>query len=90
MAERSELVAALRALVQATGHESAGLNRCAFLMPGCSCGKIEEQRIALAEANRILREGASWDKRHKRDRLRSLAIAGALIAAEIDQLERLK
>jgi hypothetical protein len=29
-----------------------------------------------------------WDKREKHDRIRSLAIAGALIAAEIDRLER--
>lgn len=30
----------------------------------------------------------SWDKRRKRDRIRQLAIAGALIAAEIDRLQR--
>jgi hypothetical protein len=29
-----------------------------------------------------------WDKRHKHTRLRQLAIAGALIAAEIDRLLR--
>jgi len=29
----------------------------------------------------------SWDKRGKHDRLRRLAIAGALIAAEIDRLQ---
>jgi hypothetical protein len=53
---RQELIDALRALVQATGHESAGPNRCLFNTKGCTCGKIEEQRIALADANRILRE----------------------------------
>lgn len=51
---RSEIIEALRALVAATGHESAGPNRCAFLTKGCTCGKIEEQRVALANANRIL------------------------------------
>lgn len=30
----------------------------------------------------------SWDKRSKHDQLRSLTIAGALIAAEIDRLQR--
>ncbi len=30
----------------------------------------------------------AWDKRDKHDRLRRLEIAGALIAAEIDRLER--
>lgn len=30
----------------------------------------------------------SWDKREKHDKLRSLQIAGALIAAEIDRLTR--
>jgi hypothetical protein len=30
-----------------------------------------------------------WDKRNKHDRKRQLVIAGALIAAEIDRLERL-
>ena len=30
----------------------------------------------------------SWDKRKKHDRIRQLAIAGALIAAEIDRLSR--
>jgi len=31
---------------------------------------------------------AEWDKRETHDRLRSLIIAGALIAAEIDRLKR--
>ncbi len=31
---------------------------------------------------------AEWDKRDKHDRIRRLAIAGALIAAEIDRLQR--
>ena len=31
-----------------------------------------------------------WDKRKKHDRIRQLEIAGALIAAEIDRLERLQ
>lgn len=31
-----------------------------------------------------------WDKRQKHDRFRQLAIAGALIAAEIDRLQRLE
>jgi hypothetical protein len=56
IAGHSELIDALRSLVQATGHESAGPRRCAFLMPGCTCGQAERQRIALANANRILRE----------------------------------
>ena len=30
----------------------------------------------------------AWDKRNKHGQLRSLAIAGALIAAEIDRLQR--
>jgi hypothetical protein len=53
---RTELVAALRALVNATGHESAGPNRCVFSSKGCSCGKIFELRNALADANRLLRD----------------------------------
>lgn len=31
-----------------------------------------------------------WDKREKHDRIRQLVIAGALIAAEIDRLQRLQ
>lgn len=31
-----------------------------------------------------------WDKRDKHDRIRQLVIAGALIAAEIDRLQRLE
>jgi hypothetical protein len=31
-----------------------------------------------------------WDKRKKHDRLKQLVIAGALIAAEIDRLERVR
>jgi hypothetical protein len=31
---------------------------------------------------------SEWDKRKKHDRIRQLEIAGALIAAEIDRLER--
>ena len=31
---------------------------------------------------------ATWDKRKQHDRMRQLEIAGALIAAEIDRLER--
>lgn len=53
---RSELIAALRALVAATGHESSGPKRCLFNSRGCTCGKIFELRSALADANRILRE----------------------------------
>lgn len=53
---RTELVEALRALVQACGHESAGPSRCQFNTQGCTCGKVFEQRVALADANRILRE----------------------------------
>lgn len=53
---RQELIDALRALVVATGHESAGLNRCAFNSRGCTCGKIYELRNALAQANRLLRD----------------------------------
>lgn len=33
---------------------------------------------------------AEWDKRKKHDKLRSLVIAGALIAAELDRLNTLK
>jgi hypothetical protein len=33
---------------------------------------------------------AEWDKRKKHDRIRQLEIAGALIAAEIDRLERME
>mgnify|MGYP001596539848 CR=1 FL=1 len=36
------------------------------------------------------REVNAWDKRKKHSRLRRLEIAGALIAAEIDRLERLE
>lgn len=32
----------------------------------------------------------SWDKRQKHDRKRQLVIAGALIAAEIDRLDRME
>jgi hypothetical protein len=53
---RTELIMALRALVQACGHESAGPNRCQFNTKGCTCGKVEEQRVALADACRLLRE----------------------------------
>lgn len=53
---RQDIVDALRALVQATGHESAGRNRCAFNTLGYTCGKVLEQRVALANANRILRD----------------------------------
>lgn len=53
---RSELIDALRNLVTATGHESAGPHRCAFNSRGCTCGKIYELRNALAEANRLLRD----------------------------------
>jgi hypothetical protein len=53
---RVELIAALRALVASTGHESAGPKRCMFNSLGCTCGKVFEQRNALAEANRLLRE----------------------------------
>jgi len=53
---RSELIDALRALVAATGHESAGPKRCLFNSRGCTCGKIFELRNALAQANRLLRE----------------------------------
>ena len=51
-----DLIKALRALVESSGHEGAGPNRCAFDTKGCSCGQIEKQRIALADANRLLRE----------------------------------
>ena len=53
---RSEIIDALRKLVMATGHESAGPGRCAFNSRGCTCGKTFEQRNALAEANRLLRD----------------------------------
>ena len=53
---RAELIDALRNLVTATGHESAGPRRCAFNSRGCTCGKIFELRNALAEANRLLRD----------------------------------
>jgi len=53
---RSELIDALRAMVVATGHESAGPKRCLFNSRGCTCGKIFELRNALAQANRLLRE----------------------------------
>ena len=53
---RAELIDALRKLVMATGHESAGQNRCAFNTAGCTCGRTEKLRVALSEANRLLRE----------------------------------
>lgn len=53
---RAELIEALRKLVAATGHESAGPRRCAFNSHGCTCGKIFELRNALAAANRLLRD----------------------------------
>jgi hypothetical protein len=53
------VIEALRALVAASGHEGAGPNRCAFRTAGCTCGGTEQLRIALADANRILRE---WDE----------------------------
>jgi hypothetical protein len=51
-----ELVEVLRALMAASGHEGAGPNRCAFNTVGCTCGRTEKQRIALADANRVLRD----------------------------------
>jgi hypothetical protein len=53
---RTELIDALRKMVAATGHESAGPKRCLFNSRGCTCGKVFEQRNALAEANRLLRD----------------------------------
>ena len=53
---RTELIDALRKLVTATGHESAGPNRCQFNSRGCTCGRIFELRNALADANRLLRD----------------------------------
>lgn len=53
---RQEIIDALRALVQATGHESAGPKRCLFNSRGCTCGKVFELRNALADANRLLRD----------------------------------
>ena len=53
---RSDLIDALRKLVAASGHESAGPNRCAFNTAGCTCGRTEKLRVALSEANRLLRE----------------------------------
>ena len=52
---RQELIDALRALVESCGHASAN-PACAFNTKGCNCGAIEKQRIALADANRLLRE----------------------------------
>ena len=53
---RYDLIVALRMLVEASGHEGAGPNRCAFDTKGCTCGQIEKQRIALAWSNLLLRE----------------------------------
>jgi hypothetical protein len=53
---RTELIVALLALLQASGHESAGPNRCQFNTKGCTCGKVEEFRVAHADACRLLRE----------------------------------
>lgn len=53
---RQDLIDALKALIAATGHESAGPKRCAFNSRGCTCGKSYEQRNALAQANRLLRD----------------------------------
>ena len=63
---RATWIDALRNLVAATGHESAGPKRCLFNTRGCTCGKIFELRNALAEANRLLREidNAPTNRRH--------------------------
>lgn len=53
-----EFVDALRAVVEASGHEGAGPKRCSFSAYGCNCGRTEKLRVALADANRLLRE---WD-----------------------------
>ena len=53
---RSELLGALRKLAEAFGHEGAGPNRCEFRSGGCTCGRAESARVALAAAWRILRE----------------------------------
>jgi len=60
---------------------------------------VREARLSLSIVNGV--DSPAWadpywpwpekcDKREKHDRLRSLAIAGALIAAEIDRLQRLE
>jgi hypothetical protein len=53
---QAELIDALRSLASSCGHEACGPNRCAFNTKGCTCGKTEELRVALANANQILRE----------------------------------
>lgn len=57
----------------------------------CGCRSVDECRHNIFRCERYRDPwpwDAEWDKRGKHDRLRQLAIAGALIAAEIDRLQR--
>jgi hypothetical protein len=51
---REEIIGSLRNLVRACGHQSAN-PPCAFNSKGCNCGQAMLQRIALAQANSLLR-----------------------------------
>lgn len=62
----------------------------ALLPRQCNCRSVGECGHAFPV--KVYRDpwpwDAKWDKRGKHDRIRQLAIAGALIAAEIDRLQR--
>lgn len=57
-----------------------------------SCGCREADCPHVLSTKTVWRDpwpwDEDWDKRRKHDRIRQLEIAGALIAAEIDRLER--
>lgn len=58
-----------------------------------ACYAVEGDDAGCFVAEPVMGEDAwpwspEWDKRKKHDRVRRLAIAGALIAAEIDRLQR--
>jgi hypothetical protein len=58
----------------------------------CGCREMDCPHMFGGQTKETWRDpwpwDASWDKRKKHDHIRRLEIAGALIAAEIDRLER--
>jgi len=60
----------------------------------CGCRSAEcEHTLGFSERDKWVDPwpwDKSWDKRGKHDRIRQLEIAGALVAAEIDRLQREK
>jgi hypothetical protein len=58
----------------------------------CGCREAECQHSAFGKHMLVPAWpwDSNWDKRHKHDRITQLKISGALIAAEIDRLQRLE